>query len=132
MSHIVQGKSNVEYRNRNILIEALRHHGIVAENERLYIDSGMGLNATNERYELVLASEHNNRHRIGFNSINGVYKSFQENFGEIGRWTKKVVPSIADLYVAIEYRNNLIAEGYECKIEEQDGGFVLLAEEESY
>ncbi|EJO2025579.1 hypothetical protein NRC85_003756 [Vibrio parahaemolyticus] len=132
MSHIVQGKSSVEYRNREILIEALQHHGEVYENECLYIENGFSLSKTSERYEIVLASKINKRHRMGFNAKNGVYQAFQENYGAIGRWTQTVTTSIADLYVAIEYRNNLTEQGYDCKIEEQNGAFVLLAEEECY
>ncbi|MEZ8733882.1 hypothetical protein [Vibrio sp. 10N.239.312.D08] len=133
MSHIVQGKLNVQYTSRELLIEALAHHGNVLSNDTLFIDNGTRLVKDGKTYDIVLASDTNSMHRIGYKESAGMFKQYQENYGEIGRWTSKVSQSIQDLYVALEYRNNLQNEGYEVSVAPiTSGGFEIVAQEESY
>lgn len=130
MSHIVKGTVKVQYRDREMLIRALSPHGSIYENASLY-EVGNGL--THSKYQLVLVAKENDTFRIGFNQKNGIWEQFQENYGTVGSWTKRVSQNVQDRYLAYGYERKLKEEGFEVKITEySDGSFEVLAQEEVY
>ncbi|WP_426719154.1 hypothetical protein [Enterobacter cloacae complex sp. 304I2] len=62
MSHIVKGKVQVAYKDKELLLKALEGVGVVVENEKLY---RVGAGYTFEKYPIVLIDQNNKEHRIG-------------------------------------------------------------------
>lgn len=63
MSHIVKGKVQVAYKDKELLLKALEGVGVVVENEKLY---RVGAGYTFEKYPIVLIDQNNKEHRIGY------------------------------------------------------------------
>lgn len=130
MSHIVKGKVAVAYVNEQHLLKALNGLGILTQHDKLY---RVGAGYTSERYDYVLASEHDSTRRIGFNLVRGVWEQFEENFGTYGQWTREISTKIQDRYLAIHYEAELKNEGFTVTVtQKQDGTLELVAEEAAW
>lgn len=75
MSHIVKGKVQVAYKDKELLLKALEGVGVVVENEKLY---RVGAGYTFEKYPIVLIDQNNKEHRIGYKEKNGVWEQYQK------------------------------------------------------
>ncbi len=130
MSHIVKGKVDVAYTDRELLVKALSGLGIVAGNETLY---RVGVGYTKEKYTLVLIDKSDPEKRIGYQEINGVWTQFQEDYGTYGAWTKRTAEAIQDRYLAYHYEKQLTDEGFNVQIcQLADGSLEIVAEETAW
>jgi uncharacterized membrane protein YfhO len=128
MSHIVKGKVQTAYTNKELLVKALSGLGKVYENEKLY---RVGVGYTSERYPLVLVDSKKDKYRIGYRQNNGVWEQYQENWGEHGEWTKKVSELVQDRYLAFHYEAELKEEGFTVTIKQHNDGTLELEAEEA-
>lgn len=127
MSHIVKGKVQTAYRDKELLIKALQNCGVLAENEKLY---RVAVGYTREKYPLVLIDPNNKEHRIGYKEKNGVWEQYQEDYGSYGRWTKQISERVGDHYLAFHYEKQLKAEGWDVSVQRQaDGTLEVVGEE---
>ena len=127
MSHIVRGHVKTAYTDKEILVRALGYLGEVRENEKLY---RVGDGFSRETYDVVLIDSENQKNRIGYNYEGDMWSQFQENYGAVGRWTKKISSKIQDRYIAFHYEKNLVEEGFKVTVQEQqDGTLELVANE---
>lgn len=131
MSHIVKGKVTVAYKDETLLRKALETLGIVVENERLYVALGGGsYSKAAGSYDLVLVNKSNSKFRIGYRNENGEFNQYQENWGEMGSWTREVSSKVSDRYLAFHYEQQLTEEGFNVTVQEHnDGTLELVAEE---
>ena len=127
MSHIVKGKVNVAYKEKEILIKALEGLGFVTQDEKLY---RVGAGYTTEKYPLVLVDRNNKEHRIGYKEKNGVWEQYQEDYGSYGHWTQQVSSKIQDRYIAFHYEKQLLEEGFNVTIKQHNDGTLELEAEE--
>lgn len=100
MSHIIKGTITVNYTNRDALKKAMGNVGKVEESTFIYRDNGSHYVKDNNSYELVLVSQDNKKHRIGFKLENGRYQPYYDDYGKLGTWIKGVVPKLDDYYIA--------------------------------
>lgn len=128
MSHIVKGKVQVAYKDKDLLLKALDGVGVVVENEKLY---RVGAGYTLEKYPVVLIDPKNKEHRIGYKEKNGVWEQFQENFGSYGNWTRGVSEKIQDRYIAFHYEQQLQEEGFNVVMKQHNDGTLELEAEEA-
>lgn len=126
MSHIVKGKVTVAYSDAVVFITALTELGIVLTNERLY---RVMVGYTTERYDLVLQHPERPQFRLGFNLEDGRYMPYQEDYGDVGEWTRRVSAELADMYLAQHYAAALRAENYQVEIRRENGHLEVIAEE---
>ncbi|MHC6555012.1 hypothetical protein [Escherichia coli] len=127
MSHIVKGKVQVAYKDKDLLLKALEGVGVVVENEKLY---RVGVGYTFEKYPIVLIDQSNKEHRIGYKEKNGVWEQYQENYGTHGCWTQQASSKVQDRYIAFHYEQQLKEEGFSVTVtQHHDGTLELEAEE---
>jgi len=126
MSHIVKGKVAVAYSDTVVFKTALAELGTLLTNERLY---RVGAGYTSERYDLVLQHPERPQFRLGFNLEGGRYMPYQEDYGDVGEWTRRVSTELADLYLAYHYAAALRAENYQVEIRRENGYLEVIAEE---
>jgi hypothetical protein len=127
MSHIVQGKIKTAFKDEELLMKALAGLGTVRINEKLY---RVGPGYTAEKYDIVLIDESNPHNRLGFNRHSGVFVQYQEEYGSVGAWTRRVSAKIQDRYIAFHYEKELVKDGFDVSIQEhKDGTVELLATE---
>lgn len=128
MSHIVKGKVQVTYKDKELLLKALEGVGVVTENEKLY---RVGAGYTLEKYPVVLIDPKNKEHRIGYKEKNGVWEQFQENYGSYGNWTRQASEKIQDRYIAFHYERQLQEEGFDVVMKQHNDGTLELEAEEA-
>lgn len=130
MSHIVKGTIETAYTDRDVLVRSMSHFGNVFQNAPLY---RVGAGYTSEKYDLVLVDKTQDHFRLGFNFKGGLFQPYQEGYGSVGEWTRKVNQGIRDRYIAHTYERQLIEEGYNVTIKQlTDGSLEVEAEEASY
>ena len=126
MSHISQGRGKIAFTDKNLLLKALEKVGRVEENTHLYVETGGGGHSrTMKKYDVVLISKTNKKHRIGFNkNSDGHYVPFEENWGDCGRWTRRVKPMLDDLYIGYHYEQQMQNEGFDVELVMNDDGTI--------
>ncbi len=128
MSHITKGTIAVKINDEDLLIKALLGLGTVTRNDQLY---RVGYGLTSETYDLVLTSEKNNQYRIGYKkNRDGSWSQYQEDYGNLGQWTKQISEKIQDRYIAYHYERELKSEGFNVSIKTTNDGAVELEFEE--
>lgn len=128
MSHIVKGKVQVAYKDKELLLKALEGVGVVVENEKLY---RVGAGYTFEKYPIVLIDQNNKEHRIGYKEKNGVWEQYRENYGSYGRWTQQASSKVQDRYIAFHYEQQLKEEGFSVTVKQHHDGTLELEAEEA-
>lgn len=128
MSHIVKGKVQVAYKDKDLLLKALEGVGVVVENEKLY---RVGVGYTLEKYPIVLIDQNNKEHRIGYKETNGVWEQYQENYGSYGLWTQQTSSKVQDRYLAFHYEQQLKEEGFIVTVKQHHDGTLELEAEEA-
>lgn len=128
MSHIVKGKVQVAYKDKELLLKALEGVGVVVENEKLY---RVGAGYTFEKYPIVLIDQNNKEHRIGYKEKNGVWEQYQENYGSYTRWTQQASSKVQDRYIAFHYEQQLKEEGFSVTVKQHHDGTLELEAEEA-
>lgn len=131
MSHIVRGQVKLAYTDEEVLRKALATIGVVLENQRATIATGVGYKQNGENYPIVLEATANKDFRIGFKrEANGAFVPYYDNFGELGKWCAQANAALTDRYIAYHYEKQLISEGYNVELQTQsDGSIEVLASE---
>lgn len=132
MSHIVKGKVDIAYADREILHKALASMGTVHENERASIISSPGVfEYTQERYPIVLEASTDSRFRMGFKQdAQGRFAPYLDEYGELGAWCASALETLKDRYIAYHYQRQLESEGFKVDVRPMsDGSLEVVAEE---
>lgn len=127
MSHIVKGQIQTAFTDTDRFRECLAAHGNVLEDAPLYREM---VGYTKENYPLVLEDKQTPEHRIGFRFEGGVWRPYEEQYGNVGAWTRRIKRDITDLYIAKHYEAELVKEGFQTSVTRNpNGSYVIEAEE---
>ena len=104
MPKIVRAPMCPGFKNRDLLVDAIKSHGTAIENAHISTLKGHDIVQSEETFELVLQSWSHKRFTLGFRKEGGLYVPYHANSESFQQWAADKLYKVRCRYSSLEYR----------------------------